>query len=206
MPPGHTRADILQWRREKWAPPLEWRAHTVYDAFVPPYSRQAQGSVAGAPRTPATSVKQVMLRGRVDYGMQDGTRSSASWAGWMVLVPSASSADALKLREYTIWIVSVLWRAIGSFGGAGSYRKLTRRVNLLELDRSDTFTMTQSECPAHHKNAGLQRVLICELSVGIDPVCKFPLCAPSLPLAMQGDERERHQILSVAVIHLCFPD
>lgn len=86
MKAANDHAGILAWRKEKWEPVAK-RTHTIHDVFPHP-----------------DKPNEYMLHGAVDYNLKNGSTGSASWGGWMVFDDSAA-AD-LKLKKYTVWLVS----------------------------------------------------------------------------------------------------
>lgn len=78
-----TRKDVHAWRVKAWQPPIISRNHQIDDVFV-------KGD------------EQLMLRGRVTYGKDDGSEGSATCGAWMVFAPG----EELKIQSYTVWVVS----------------------------------------------------------------------------------------------------
>lgn len=86
MPSVSRKEDIRAWRHKAWQPPIISRSHEIHDVFM----KQGKDD-------------ELMLRGSVKYGKQDGSQGGAECGAWMVL---AGGQAGLKIKSYTVWVVS----------------------------------------------------------------------------------------------------
>ncbi|KAJ9107642.1 hypothetical protein QFC21_001102 [Naganishia friedmannii] len=90
------RPGFLQFREQGWEK-VQSREHVVLDVY-PKADAEGKGEQEGGEF-------ELMLRGTVDYGLKDGGKGRAEWAGHMVL-KYLEDEGGYKLAFYQVWIAS----------------------------------------------------------------------------------------------------
>lgn len=95
------REGFVRFREEGWEKVVS-REHVVEGVYpkLQEGSEQGQGKAEGEGED-----FELMLRGTVDYGLKDGSKGRAEWAGHMVL-KYLKEEGGYKLAFYQVWIVS----------------------------------------------------------------------------------------------------
>ena len=90
--PSHTAPQILQFRHSLWSGPVATRKHTINKIF--PF---------GAFPFRADS-NEVMLYGKVEYGLKNGKEVTVEWAGRAVLVEDEEKNGTWRMGFYQVYL------------------------------------------------------------------------------------------------------